>query len=322
MADQVKVSVIIIFLNAERFIQEAIDSVFAQNYETWELLLIDDGSIDGSTKLALEYAIQFPLKVYYLEHPGHRNLGMSASRNLGIRHANGRYVAFLDADDIWLPRKLEEQVAILESYPEAKMVYGIDQYWYSWSGKSEQDQLDFSPELGLQSNRLVAAPELLPLFLRGKIAIPCPTNILVRRSTFEQVGAFEDEFNGLYEDQVFYAKVLLQKAIFVSDKCWTKYRQHGKASTTVSQAAGEEQVARRFYLNWLAGYFEEQGISDRELWIALQKELWRIRHHHYPLKSHWIGRADYIVGWWKKWLLGFEERILPKTLSSWLWYRG
>jgi glycosyltransferase involved in cell wall biosynthesis len=125
------VSGIIIFLNAERFIQEAIESVFAQAYAAWELLLVDDGSTDGSTAIARRYAAQHPGRVRYLEHPGHRNHGISASRNLGIRNAKGAYIALLDADDVWLPYKLERQVAILDSQPEASMVYGSTQYWYS-----------------------------------------------------------------------------------------------------------------------------------------------------------------------------------------------
>src|SRR5262245_29470593 len=104
------VSVIIIFLNAERFIQEAIESVFAQTYKHWELLLVDDGSTDGSTEIGRQYAAHDPEKVRYLEHEAHENRGMSASRNLGIRDARGKHIAFLDADDVWFSNILAEQV--------------------------------------------------------------------------------------------------------------------------------------------------------------------------------------------------------------------
>src|SRR5919202_2999091 len=110
------VSVVVPFWNDKKFIQETIESVFAQTYENWELLLVDDGSTDGSTQIALRYAEQYPEKVRYLEHPGHQNRGMSAARNLGISHAKGAYIGFLDADDVWLPYKLEQQVAILTSH--------------------------------------------------------------------------------------------------------------------------------------------------------------------------------------------------------------
>ena len=81
------VSVVIIFLNAENFIEEAIESVLAQTYGQWELLIVDDGSTDGSKNMARDYAIKNPDKIIYLEHPEHQNQGMSASRNLGIKHA-------------------------------------------------------------------------------------------------------------------------------------------------------------------------------------------------------------------------------------------
>lgn len=118
------VSVVMVFFNEERFLQEAIDSVFAQSYDNWEMLLVDDGSTDKSSEIALGYAERYSEKMLYLEHDGHRNRGTSASRNLAIRNAKGEYIAFLDADDVWLPCILEQQVAIMDSQPEAALVCG------------------------------------------------------------------------------------------------------------------------------------------------------------------------------------------------------
>src|SRR5678815_5107839 len=97
------VSVIVIFLDEEQFIREAIESVFTQTYHHWELILVDDGSMDSSTSIARSYAREHPERVRYIEHRAHQNRGMSTSRNLGISNANGEYIAFLDGDDIWLP---------------------------------------------------------------------------------------------------------------------------------------------------------------------------------------------------------------------------
>ena len=74
---------------------------------------IDDGSSDESTGVAKRCAEEYPGRVYYFEHPQHRNRGVCFSRNLGVKQATGEYVALLDADDVWLPRKLERQLAIL-----------------------------------------------------------------------------------------------------------------------------------------------------------------------------------------------------------------
>ena len=82
------VSAIIIFYNAERFLAEAINSVLGQTFTDWELVLVDDGSTDGSTAIALRYALQYPLRMRYMQHPGGINRGMTASRNLGSPRAS------------------------------------------------------------------------------------------------------------------------------------------------------------------------------------------------------------------------------------------
>src|ERR1044072_6648738 len=97
------ISIIIPFLNVEKFIEEAIESVLAQSYDEWELLLADDGSTDRSTEIAQRYARRYPEKVRYVEHEGHRNIGVCGARKLGLIKARGELIAFLDADDVWLP---------------------------------------------------------------------------------------------------------------------------------------------------------------------------------------------------------------------------
>ncbi|MFL6602496.1 MAG: glycosyltransferase family 2 protein [Steroidobacteraceae bacterium] len=126
------ISVVTPFLNGRRFMEDAIESVLAQTLTSFELLLIDDGSIDGSSSLARDYATRFPQQIRYFEHPGHTNRGKSVSRNLGIANARGLYLTFLDADDVFLPRKLESQAQLLARYPQAVMVYGTTEYWVSW----------------------------------------------------------------------------------------------------------------------------------------------------------------------------------------------
>src|ERR1041384_762740 len=141
------VSVIVIFLNGERFIDEAIESVFAQTYEEWELLLIDDGSYDRSTEIARGYASEYPNRVRYFEHAFHQNLGIDKAR--------GKLIAFIDADDVWLPEKLEEQIAILAAHPEAAMVYGQTRYWYRWTKYQRDVDRAFIPAPGVPVDRVL-----------------------------------------------------------------------------------------------------------------------------------------------------------------------
>lgn len=269
------VSSIIIFFNAEQFFEEAIESVFAQTYDHWELLLADDGSTDSSTTIARRYAQQYPEKVRYLEHEGHQNQGMSATRNLGIRHAKGEYIAFLDADDIWLPHKLEQQVKIMESKPEAGMLYGRSLYWYSWTNNPEDAQRDYIPSGYVEPDTLYNPPALLTFaYPLGEAVPPPPTNILLRRKIVEQIGGFEPGFHTiyqLYEDQAFFAKMYLHAPVFVSDQHWDNYRIHPSSCCSLATRGGYANKARLFYLNWLKKYLTNQNINDSQIQRALRK---------------------------------------------------
>jgi glycosyltransferase involved in cell wall biosynthesis len=270
------VSVVIIFLNAGAFIREAIESVFAQTYRGWELLLVDDGSTDESGAVAQEYARTYPGTVRCLAHPGRANRGMSASRNLGVHHASGEYVAFLDADDAWLPRILDDQVAILDAHPEAALVYGALQYWFSWTGDPADRDRDYVESLGVPPDSIVQPPQLLPLFLQDRAAVP--SGLLVRRAIIAAVGGFEEAFRGEYEDQVFCAKVCVAAPVFASGRSWYRYRQHPASCVARALDTGETNEARLIFLRWLGTYLSRQGIDDVGVWWVLQEEFWRLKH--------------------------------------------
>jgi glycosyltransferase involved in cell wall biosynthesis len=272
------VSVIVIFLNAEEFIQEAIESVLAQTYKNWELLLVDDGSTDKSRDIALGCTERYTGRVSYLEHAGHENRGMSVSRNLGIANAKGEYIAFLDADDVWLPTKLERQVLLLNAQPDAGMIYGATQWWYSWTGKPEDRDRDFIHPLGVAPDTLIDPPGLLVEFLRNEGISPCIGSVLVRRTVLERTGGFEEKFRGMYEDQAFCAKICLDTCVFVSSECWHPYRQHSESASAVAHKTGRHRSVRLLFLNWLQSYLTDHAVEDVAVWRTLEKELWQCRH--------------------------------------------
>ncbi len=282
MLDKPLVSCIIIFFNAQKFFEEAIESVFSQTYENWELLLVDDGSADGSTEIAQYYAQKYPEKVHFLQHEGHQNRGMSATRNLGVRHAKGDYIAFLDSDDAWLPHKLEQQVKFMQSYPDAGMIYGKSLYWKSWTGKPEDQVKDYVPDNYVQANKLYEPLTLLTqCYPLGTATPPPPTDIMLRREVVINLGGFEEGFKKeyqLYEDQAFFAKLYLRFSVFVAEECWDKYRLHSDSCSSNVAASGRYGHVRLFFLNWLKQYLQDQGIQDREVWNTLERELLQ-RHH-------------------------------------------
>ncbi len=314
MHNEPLVSVIIIFLNAEAFLEEAIESVLAQSYRRWELLLVDDGSDDRSPEIAQAYVDRDPGRIRYLHHPERQNRGMSASRNLGIQAASGSYVAFLDADDVWLPLKLESQVAIMASHPEAAMVYGKTEYWYSWTGKPSDTRRDRVQDHWVKGEVLVRPPALLVWFLSGRAAVPPPCSVLARRDAVRAVGGFEETFRGLYEDQAFYAKMCLEYPVFVSDACLERYRQHPDSICSASAAYELDEAAQR-YLVWLKGYVENRGISDGELRQALNRQIWLARKSSVG-SSRWL---QTFIRRAKKWWLKIEKGLLPAPMRRRLW---
>ena len=190
MSNAPLVSVIVIFLNEERFIEEAVESVMQQTYAHWELLLVDDGSTDKSSAMALRRAQADGERVRYFEHKDHQNGGMSASRNLGIRNARGRYIAFLDADDVWLPHKLEKQVGLLESHTEVGLVCGPAEYWFSWRGNLHDKDLDKVERLALKPKTVIEPPQLLKTWYPLGSATPAGiSSIMLRREVVESVWA-------------------------------------------------------------------------------------------------------------------------------------
>ena len=312
------VSVIVIFLNAADFLQEAVESVLAQTYEHWELLLVDDGSNDGSSEIAMSFALENSAQIKYLEHDGHQNLGMSAARNLGIRKAKGDYIAFLDADDYWLPNKLDVQTRILDSQPEAGMLFGSTKYWFSWTDRPEDSQRDYVPLLRVRTHTLFHPPLLLLLFIQGKAEVPCTCSILVRRAVAEKIGGFEDSFRGMYEDQAFYAKICLCTPVLATDDCLAWYRQHSKSNYSTAIHSGQTHVLRYRFLKWLETYCHEQKVKEKIVWEAVRRQLWlydRSSHQKLP------GLAQDSIRWIKKWILRVEERVLPSILRDWLWIR-
>jgi glycosyltransferase involved in cell wall biosynthesis len=309
------VSVIIIFYNAERFFREAIESVLAQTYPDWELLLVDDGSTDASSEIALEYQGKYPEKVRYLEHNNHDNRGMSASRNLGVKNASGKYVAMLDADDIWLAEKLTEQIRILESHPEADMLCGSTLYWYSWTGKASDLLRDHQSVPGVQPGTLIKPLACLALNLWGKI-IPFTNDMIMLRRAYNDVGGFEEVFTGHYEERAFFIKFSLRHSVFVTSNCWSKYRQHPNSSSAIVLKLGQKDALRQFYLNWVAAYLSEQKLKNVSIWTAILKAM---APYLSPKLSGFVRSLKKLFGMYPQLRRNEEQpdyQILPSTLKS------
>jgi glycosyltransferase involved in cell wall biosynthesis len=116
------VSVIIPTYNSGRFIAQAVQSVLSQTYQQFEIIVIDDGSTDATRDILLEFD-------GYIQYCYQENCGPSAARNAGIKIAGGDYICFLDADDIWMPNKLEIQLAFMAQHEDISLVFSDMEEW-------------------------------------------------------------------------------------------------------------------------------------------------------------------------------------------------
>jgi glycosyltransferase involved in cell wall biosynthesis len=270
------VSVIVPFLDVAPFLAEAIESVRAQTYDNWELLLCDDGSTDGSSEIARAYAQGDPERIRHLVHGGASHQGASAARNLGLRHARGELIALLDGDDVWLPNKLAEQVEILREHPEADALYGLTELWHSWIGGGLRDE---TPASGVASGTLLAPRALLGGMLRRELLVPCTCSIVMRADAVRRAGGFANEFPGIYDDVAFYSRLSLVGSFLFVERRWDRYRQRPSSTYATVRQAGEGHRARLKYLTWLEGVIAAlPARDDRALRAALRAALRRERH--------------------------------------------
>ena len=275
-ATQPLVSVITPMYRAARFLDETIESVWAQSYSHWELILVDDAGGDESAAIAAAHVTRNPARIKLLSHPNAENRGASASRNLAISQAHGAYIALLDADDVWHPTKLEEQVELMQSHSDVGMLYGNSLYWYSWTDSAAEQARDRIPALGVAGDTVFDPPELLTRCLQGTIAVPCPCSVVLRREAVDRAGGFEKGFVGVNassEDLAFFAKLMLRERVLVANHVWDRYRRHPDSVYERAKADGTAAVAYLHYLEWLREYLTRSKVSDARLTAALKSAI-------------------------------------------------
>jgi glycosyltransferase involved in cell wall biosynthesis len=272
------ISVVTAFYNEEKFLEETILSVVNQSYLNWEMLLVDDGSPDGSPDIAKQYAEKYPGKVRYLHHENRANKGVCKSRNLGIANAKGDFVAYLDADDVWLPEKLSRQLEIFHNFPDTTVLLEASSYWYSWESPERHDVVI---EVGAEQNKVYYPPQLIfTLYPLGNGAAPCPSGMMVRKQVHSRT-LFVEEFIGptaVYEDQAFLAQLYLRENVFVSSQVNNLYRQRQSSQVYSVHNDGRYKKVRLFYLNWFKDYLQKHEIHNKDINKLLTKNFFPFRY--------------------------------------------
>lgn len=201
-----EVSVVIPTYNSAQYVVEAVESVLAQTYQDFEILVIDDGSTDETEQVMRSY----PAPVRYIRQ---QNGGVARARNRGIQESRGRYVAFLDADDTWLLCKLERQLEALQQQPQYRACYAA----------FTVVDATLNP-LGISRSRRQASA-LEDLLLRGNV-LATPSTVICERSLFDLVGGFDPALSQC-ADWDMWVRLAAQTEFLYLDEPFVTYRQHG-----------------------------------------------------------------------------------------------
>ncbi|MDF1592963.1 MAG: glycosyltransferase [Desulfobacterales bacterium] len=193
--EKLTVTVIIPTYNRGWILKEAIDSVLAQDYKEFEIIVVDDGSTDTTTELLKTYG-------HHLTVIQQQNRGVSAARNDGIAAASGRYIAFLDSDDLWLPQKINQQVQFFALNPEA-LICQTEEIWIR-NGRRVNPKLRHKKLSGM-----IFEPSL-------HLCLVSPSAVMIRRSLFDAVGLFDENLPAC-EDYDLWLRVSCRHPVYLID---------------------------------------------------------------------------------------------------------
>lgn len=226
MADQALVSVVMPAYNAEAFIDEALQSVLSQDYPSFEILVVDDGSTDTTARRVAAY--QKRVRYYQQANSG----GFPGSpRNAGIRNSRGELICFLDADDIMMPGRLRLQADFLRAHPHVGVAFCNYQN-FSTAGAIGDSHFQTCPRLqetlGDRSSVVLPSSDATALLLKENVGIP--SSMMISRDALDVAPGFSTDFR-VGEDFHFYYRIVRHLSLGIVDHVLTRRRIHSNNIT-------------------------------------------------------------------------------------------
>lgn len=263
------VSVVMPAYNAEAFVGSAIESVLAQTYRRLELIVVDDGSTDRTAAVVEGYGE----RVRYVRQ---RNAKQAAARNNGVRHAQGEIVAFIDADDVWRPDKLQQQLALLARDPGLGFVY-CDAEHIDVEGRYLRSQP------GGRRGRI-----LRDVLLGEPIGGLCGSTVLMPRARFEEIGGFDESLSPCEDTDLFWRVAARYPVDFVP-KPLVQYRLHpGNAHADLAWMSG---AWKRLYRKALRD--PQVAALGMSFWLRCYARLYYMLAGDYAHAGRWVAAVGY-----------------------------
>lgn len=222
------VSIITPTFNRERTITLAVESVLAQSYKHWELLVIDDGSRDGTRERLSSYLEDDRIQYHFQE-----NQGQSIARNLGLQYARGALVCFLDSDDLWVPEKLERQVMLMKAHPDVDILHS-DEIMIDEQGR----------ELSRKNMRRYSGRIARQMLVDNSVSI---NTVMARRECFDAMGGFSGRY-GVADDYDIWLRFSARFTFLYVPEYWGYYRVMPDqiSSNKERRFAANEYIVRDF----------------------------------------------------------------------------
>jgi glycosyltransferase involved in cell wall biosynthesis len=254
------ISVIIPAYNAAQTIGDSIQSVLAQTYDDYEIIIVNDASPDNLDSLLNSFTSP---KIKRITHP--HNQGASAARNSGIQAATGKYIAFLDSDDIWFPHKLETQLAFMENNPDKTM-------------KASCSSFTFKKLNGRTSTRTLQSSKNWNKILLGGCNVSPGSTMICERSLFSEIGLYPEELKRL-EDWDWLLTYIKDHTLGVIEEPLAEIRASGyPAYKTVKDSAQILYDRKQIYI------VETFGTSSLRIFksgLQIEKASAAIKNKHY-----------------------------------------
>jgi glycosyltransferase involved in cell wall biosynthesis len=245
------VDVIIPAFNGAKYLPAAIESVISQTFDDWQIVLVDDGSTDNTAEVVAPYMDRLGSKIRYIKQ---ENRGLPAARNTAIRASTSEFLALLDADDVWLPCRLEESLKAMAERPQAGLAYGLIR------GIDPEDRPFGSTWVG---NLKDPAGHIATHIFTRKVELPCPT-ITFRRRCIEEVGVFDEAMRAT-EDRDLWLRIALRYEIAFVPKLLAYYRLSPESMSTDPQRMLQAQ------LQFIRKHYGSKGCGLRPRQIALAR---------------------------------------------------
>ncbi|MGB6298836.1 MAG: glycosyltransferase family A protein [Rivularia sp. (in: cyanobacteria)] len=268
-------SVIIPAYNASQYLSETINSVLAQTFTDFELLIIDDGSTDNTAEIA-NYYCQLDNRVKLISQT---NQGVSKTRNRGINIAKGKYIAFLDSDDQWLPNKLTTHIEHFNRSPNLGISFGRIEFMTS----------DSKPTNSFSHSRLF---QITLEHLYYENLIVTPSNAVIRRNIFDSIGGFDFSLSGTEDAELFFRIIFKGWKVEGIDKVLIRYRTNQAGISSNLDRMEEDWNKFNQKIQTYAPIFVNQHYKQAKAFFLRYLARRALRNHLSPkIGVHFMNRA-------------------------------